>query len=66
MKEMLKNLPKHNGILQKCVLECFDECATLGEVKFKLVSTLGKADGCGAYDIIETKFAEIKGIEIVK
>lgn len=64
LKEMLKDLPKHNGRLQQVVIDCFDECSTLGAMKFKLVSEIGRCDGEKAYKIIEQKFAEYKGLEL--
>lgn len=64
LKEALKDLPKHNGKLQQSVIDCFNECNTLGEMHFKLVSDIGRCDGEKAYKIIESKFAEFKGLAV--
>jgi len=66
LKEALSDLPKHNGQLQQCVLDCFRECSTLGQMHYKLVSTIGRCDGEKTYAIIATKFAEFKGLKVEK
>lgn len=64
LKEVLKDLPKHNGMLQQAVIDCFNECNTLGQIRYKLVSSVGRCDGEKAYKMIEKKFAEFKGLEL--
>ena len=64
LKEVLKDLPKHNGMLQQAVIDCFNECSTLGQIRYKLVSSVGRCDGEKAYKMIEKKFAEFKGLEL--
>lgn len=64
LKEMLSGLPKHNGKLQQSAIDCFNECNTLGQIRYKLVSDVGRADGEKAYKIIEKLFAEFKGLDI--
>lgn len=64
LKEMVKDLPKHNGMTTSCVLECFDKCKTLGEMQFELNSKLGRRDGTKAYQIVQEMFLEIKGLKL--
>lgn len=64
LKEMVKDLPKHNGMTASCVLECFDKCKTLGEMQFELNAKLGRKDGTRAYNIVQDMFLDFKGLKL--